>query len=46
MNTEEMATDVGTMLDGADAVKEGLIDRLGTLRDAMDELYRLIEEKA
>jgi len=44
MNTGEMATDVGTVLDGADAVREGLIDRLGTLREAMDTLYGLIEQ--
>ena len=29
MNTEELVMDVGTVLDGEDAVKEGLIDRLG-----------------
>lgn len=44
MNTGEMATDVGTVLDGADAVREGLIDRLGTLREAVDALYGLIEQ--
>lgn len=46
MNTGEMATDVGTVLDGAEAVREGLIDRLGTLRDALDMLYQQIENNA
>ena len=34
------------MLDGKDAVAEGLIDRLGSLSDALDELYTLINERA
>ena len=46
MNTGELATDVGSVLDGAEAVSEGLIDRMGSLGEAMDCLYRLIEEKA
>ena len=29
MNTEELVMDVGTVLDGPDAVKEGLIDSFG-----------------
>ena len=36
--------DVGTVLNGEDAVKEGLIDSLGGLSDAMDCLYGLIEQ--
>lgn len=43
MNTGELTTDVGSVLDGAEAVQEGLIDELGSLRDAMDTLYRMIE---
>jgi len=46
MNTGEMATDVGTVLDGADAVREGLIDRLGSLREALDTLYQFIEQQS
>lgn len=45
MNTGELATDVGTVLDGAEAVKEGLIDQLGSLRDALDALYAMIEKE-
>ena len=38
--------DVGTVLDGEDAVRNGLIDRLGGLSDALDFLNEIIEEKA
>lgn len=44
MNTDELATDVGSVLDGTTAVSEGLIDRLGSLRDALEVLYTLIED--
>lgn len=43
MNTGELTMDMGTVLDGETAVKEGLIDRLGGLSDAIEELYSLIE---
>ena len=46
MNTGEMATDVGSVLDGAEAVQEGLIDCLGSLREAQEALCRLIEDSA
>ena len=44
MATDELATDVGSVLDGAKAVSEGLIDRLGSLHDALEALYALIED--
>lgn len=44
MNTEELVMDVGTVLEGADAVDCGLIDEVGSLSDALDALYRMIEE--
>ena len=44
METGELMMDVGTVLNGEDAVKEGLIDSLGGLSDAMDCLYGLIEQ--
>lgn len=44
MATGELVTDIGTVLDGEQAVKEGLIDSLGSLSDALDCLYRLIEQ--
>lgn len=43
MNTEELVTDVGTVLDGEDAVKIGLIDSIGTLSDAVNKLTDMIE---
>lgn len=45
METGELMMDVGTVLNGEDAVKEGLIDSLGGLSDAMDCLYGLIEQE-
>ncbi|MGM9602618.1 MAG: ClpP family protease [Faecousia sp.] len=44
MATGEMATDVGTILYGKEAVASGLIDSLGGLSDALGELRRMIEE--
>ena len=43
MNTDELVMDIGTILDGKEAVKEGLIDSTGTLDDAFKELYKLID---
>lgn len=45
MKTGELVMDVGTCLNGEDAVKEGLIDNLGGLSEAIECLYSLIEEK-
>ncbi len=45
MNTGELVMDVGTVLDGKSAVKEGLIDQLGGLSDAIACLYKMIEEQ-
>lgn len=43
MATGEMATDVGTILYGKEAVSSGLIDRLGGLSDALEELHGMIK---
>lgn len=43
MATGEMATDVGTILYGKEAVASGLIDELGGLNDALSELHRMID---
>lgn len=45
MATGEMATDVGTILYGKEAVASGLIDRLGGLSDALAALHKMIEKK-
>lgn len=41
----DMATDIGTILDGKDAVKAGLIDSVGGLSDAIACLKKMIEER-
>ena len=43
MATGQIATDVGTIVYGKEAVESGLIDRLGGLHDALDALHRMIE---
>ena len=45
MDTQDLASDVGSVLYGEEAVAYGLIDRLGSLSDALDTLYALIGEK-
>ena len=44
MATGEMATDVGTILYGKEAVNSGLIDQLGGLSDALRALHQMIDE--
>ena len=44
MATGEMATDVGTILYGKEAVSSGLIDELGGLSDALRCLHQMIED--
>jgi ClpP class serine protease len=39
-----MATDVGTILYGKEAVESGLIDRLGGLNDALAALHKMIDK--
>ena len=41
----EMATDVGTILYGKQAVECGLIDKLGGLNDALTALHKMIEKE-
>jgi len=43
MNTGQLVTDVGTVLDGQQAVEVGLINHLGSLSDAIAKLYELID---
>ena len=44
MATGEMATDVGTILYGKEAVSSGLIDQLGGLNDALTALHEMIAD--
>ena len=45
LRTGEMAADVGSVLYGEEAVALGLIDRIGGLSDALEELYGQIDRR-
>ena len=45
LNTDEMAKDIGTVLMGEEAVREGIIDEVGGLDAAMEKLYALIADQ-
>ena len=44
LDTTQLVKDVGTMLEGPEAVKEGLIDEVGGMKEALGKLYELIGE--
>lgn len=44
MATGEMASDVGTVIYGGEAVESGIIDGLGDLGDALDSLHEMIRK--
>ncbi|MNO03085.1 Translocation-enhancing protein TepA [compost metagenome] len=43
--TGELTRDIGTTVIGADAVKHGLIDKIGGIGEAIAELNRRIDER-
>lgn len=43
-NTEMLTRDLGTVLVGEQTVKEGLIDEVGGIREALQKLYQLVDE--
>ncbi len=45
LNTGELVTDIGTILEGYQAVEEGLVDEVGTLKDATDCLFEMIRSE-
>ena len=45
LRTDEMANDVGSVIYGQEAVALGIIDRIGSLSDALEALYGLKKEK-
>ena len=45
LDTSQLVKDVGTLLEGEDAVREGLIDEVGGIREALGKLHQMIEEK-
>lgn len=44
LNTDELVNDMGSVLVGEEAVKIGLIDEVGSLKDARNKLLELIKE--
>lgn len=46
MATGQIATDIGTILYGKEAVASGLIDRLGGLSDALAALHKMIARQS
>jgi len=45
LNPTDLVKDVGTLLEGRDAVREGLIDEVGGMKDALCKLHEMIDEK-
>lgn len=45
LDTTQLVKDVGTMLEGGEAVKEGLIDEVGGMKEALAKLYEMIEKR-
>ena len=45
LDTGKLAKDVGTIIIGEEAVREGLIDETGGLDQAIEKLYSFIKEK-
>jgi len=45
LDSTQLVKDVGTMLEGKRAVEEGLIDEVGGIRDALNKLHEMIDEK-
>lgn len=45
LDPTQLVKDVGTMLEGTDAVKEGMIDEVGGISQALNKLHEMIEEQ-
>ena len=45
MNPDDMAGDVGTIIDGSEAVSHGIIDEVGGLSDALSALRAMAKDK-
>ena len=45
LSSGDMANDVGSVLYGEEAVTMGIIDRVGSLSDALDRLYRQMDRR-
>lgn len=44
LDTSLLVKDVGTMLDGRQAVSEGLINQVGGIREALEKLHQMMEK--
>ena len=44
LDSTQLVKDVGTLLEGEEAVKEGLIDAVGGMSDALTKLHEMIEK--
>lgn len=44
LNPTELVKDVGTLLEGGEAVKEGLIDEVGGMSEALNKLHEMIDQ--
>lgn len=45
LNPSQLVKDVGTLLDGKEAVEEGMIDEVGGLQDALKKLHEMIHQR-
>jgi ATP-dependent protease ClpP protease subunit len=45
LDSSQLVKDVGTMLEGEEAVDEGIIDEVGGMKEALSKLHELIEKK-
>ena len=45
LDTSQLVKDVGTLLEGEDAVREGIIDEVGGIHEAFEKIYSLIDER-
>ena len=46
MKTDEIATDIGSIIDGIEAVEIGLIDQIGGLNEALTQLHETVKKDA
>lgn len=44
LNPTDLVKDVGSLLEGRDAVREGIIDEVGGMKDALNKLHELIDK--
>lgn len=44
LNPTDLVKDVGTLLEGRDAVREGLIDEVGGMKEALSKLHEMIDQ--